>query len=102
MPVAFVKEVPTDLFGRFGLLERFAVTINGAAGLTKFEWTGDAAPLTDTFERLWKEGLEKAKSADAHHGSILPSGRRVDPGMRVEVGLRRRSRSRTSADRDTR
>ena len=64
MPVAFVKEVPVDLFGRIGLLERFRVQLDAPAALTTFEWAGAAdAPLTAFFTELMKRELAKPAAA---------------------------------------
>jgi hypothetical protein len=62
LPVAFAKELPVDLFGRFGLLERWKVHLDSAAGMTTFEWTDAAAPLADYFEKkLQGEVVKKAQ-----------------------------------------
>lgn len=61
LPVAFAKEVPVDLFGRFGLLERFTALLEGSQGLTTLDWVEAAgAPLTDQFQQRLKDELQKA------------------------------------------
>lgn len=59
LPVAFAKELPVDLFGRFGLLERWIVQLDSGAGLTSFDWTDAPAPLADSFEQRWKGEIAK-------------------------------------------
>lgn len=59
LPVAFAKELPTDLFGRYGLLERWRVQLDSGTGLTTFEWTDAGAPLADFFENKLKAELAK-------------------------------------------
>lgn len=59
LPVAFAKELPVDLFGRFGLLERWMVQLDSGARMTTFDWTDAAAPLADIFETTWKGKLAK-------------------------------------------
>jgi hypothetical protein len=59
IPVAFVREVPIDLFGRTGLLERYKVQLDAFGGLTTFDWADCPAPLADSFEQNWKAELSK-------------------------------------------
>lgn len=66
MPVAFAKVVPTDLFGRAALLERFRVVLDAQAGLTTLDWTAAAtAPLAAWYEQHWREQTTKAPAQPA-------------------------------------
>ena len=62
LPVTFVREVPTDLFGRSGLVERFNVALEAGRGLTTFEWSGAQAPMAEQFEKAWKGKIAQTSS----------------------------------------
>ncbi len=65
LPVAFVGELPVDLFGRYRLLEGWKAALDPQAGTTTFERIGAAAPWVEIFEKNWKAELTKKKGTGA-------------------------------------
>jgi hypothetical protein len=63
LPLAFVAELPTDLFGRFGLLECWTALLDPLARVTTFEWVTDNTPMGTTFEGHWKSEVAKKKAS---------------------------------------
>jgi Retroviral aspartyl protease. len=60
MPVIFLPGVPTDVFGRVGLFDRFKISMDPHAEVTTFDWLGEGTPWAETIEAYWKRELAKA------------------------------------------
>lgn len=70
MPVVFLPGLPTDLFGRVGLFDRFNIEFDPIHSVTRFTWIGAGIPWTAGLEAHWKAELSKvsgAKPSGPHH-----------------------------------
>jgi hypothetical protein len=68
MPVVFLPGVPTDVFGRVGLFDRFQISFDPTHGVTSFTWLGHGIPWAAAVETYWKGELARVAAKPALDG----------------------------------
>jgi hypothetical protein len=64
MPVVFMPGTPTDLIGRIGVFDQFAINQDPKTSITTFQWIGaTGTPWSVAIEQQWSDQLKtKAKA----------------------------------------
>jgi len=65
MPVVFLAGLPTDLFGRVGLFDRFKIDFDPEHAVTSFTFVGHGIPWATVVEAHWNGELAKVAAAKA-------------------------------------